>query len=85
LGSGYGLNEKPKTANDNSLAQPGLRASPRFGGLKTLSRPPTPFSKASGLATWNAALDSLNNDYNRELFSGLKAAGEGLPITGEMR
>jgi hypothetical protein len=31
LGSGYGLNEKPKTANANSLRQPGLRASPRFG------------------------------------------------------
>jgi len=66
--------------------RPGLRASRRFGGLKTLSRPapPTPFSKASGRATWNAALGSLNNDYNRELFSGLKAAGEGLPITGKM-
>ena len=31
LGSGYGLNEKPKTANGNSLPQPGLGASPRFG------------------------------------------------------
>jgi hypothetical protein len=28
-GFDYGLNEKPKTANGNSLRQPGLRASPR--------------------------------------------------------
>jgi hypothetical protein len=46
LGSGYGLNEKPKTANGNSLARLGLRASPRFHSSVSRVFAPAPGSAA---------------------------------------